>query len=145
MKHTYSAGGVIINSKGLVLVVSQHGTSWSLPKGTLEPGEDKKAAAIREIEEETGITKLDFIRELGTYQRYMIGKHGGEYKGHRKTITMYLIQTPEENLAPQDPENPEARWVEPDKVSQLLTHKKDKAFFESVLDEVNKFIVNRES
>lgn len=140
MKHTYSAGGVVVGPNGLILVVSQHGTSWSLPKGKLETGEDKKSAAIREIEEETGITEVDIIRELGTYDRYKIGKNGGEYRGELKTITIYLMSTPQQSLAPQDPHNPEARWVEPDKVSRLLTHSKDKAFFESVLEQVKQYI-----
>lgn len=142
-KHTKSAGGVIISPKGKVLVVSQHGTSWSLPKGTLEQGEDHKTAALREIEEETGITRLEFIKELGTYQRNKIAVDGGDDFSELKTITMYLYSTPEEKLQPIDPHNPEARWVEPGKVSNLLTHDKDKAFYSSTQDEVMKFIKGR--
>lgn len=54
MRHTRSAGGVIINRDGKVLVVSQHGTSWSLPKGKLEDGEDVFEAMKREFKEEAG-------------------------------------------------------------------------------------------
>ena len=145
MKHTKSAGGVIISPKGHVLVVSQHGTSWSLPKGTLEKGEDHKTAARREIEEETGITRLELVKELGTYQRNKISIDGGDDFSELKTITMYLYATPEETLNPVDPENPEARWVEPDKVSDLLTHAKDKAFYSGVQDEVIEFIKARKA
>ena len=35
-----TAGGIVVNPNGDVLVVSQHGDSWSLPKGHLEDGED---------------------------------------------------------------------------------------------------------
>ena len=58
MKETQSAGGVIENTEGKIVVVSQRGTSWSLPKGHIEDGEDILAAAKREIYEETGITEL---------------------------------------------------------------------------------------
>jgi ADP-ribose pyrophosphatase YjhB (NUDIX family) len=140
MKKSSSGGGVIINKLGQVLVVSQHGNSWSLPKGTLEEGENARTAAVREIQEETGITELNFIKELGSYERYMIGKNGGEFKGHLKNLTFFLYTTDEMELAPIDPDNPEARWVELSEVSQLLTHPKDKAFFNRVFPEVKKFI-----
>ena len=37
--------------------------NWDLPKGLVEPGEQPFAAACREVEEETGITDLDFVGE----------------------------------------------------------------------------------
>jgi 8-oxo-dGTP pyrophosphatase MutT (NUDIX family) len=145
MKHSFSAGGVIIGPNNKVAVVSQHGTSWSLVKGTLEKGEDLKTAAIREFEEETGITDFEFMKQYPSYDRYIIGKDGGEDPKELKTITMFLCTTPEIDLKPQDPENPEARWVDPDKVAQVLTHPKDKAFYESVQKEVLEFIKARVS
>lgn len=61
-KKTKSAGGIVINEKReICLLVSQHGTSWSLPKGHIEKGEDAMMAAKREIYEETGISVKDKI------------------------------------------------------------------------------------
>ncbi len=142
MKKSRSVGGVVISSKGQVLVVSQHGTSWSLIKGTVEDGEDDKTTALREFKEESGITKVNFIKKLGTYERYAIAKDGGEDKSEYKTITFYLCTTPELDLQPEDPENPEAIWVNADKVTELLTHPKDKAFYESVKPEVVNYIAD---
>ena len=45
IKKTKSAGGVVINQNEDVLVVSQQGISWSLPKGHIEVGEDAVTAA----------------------------------------------------------------------------------------------------
>lgn len=129
MKKTESAGGIVVNSSGLILVVSQHGTSWSLPKGHIEEGEDPLAAARREIREEAGITQLNYVRELGSYQRYKISATGGEDRTELKTIHMFLFTTTEEALRPVDPDNPEARWVQRTAVADLLTHTEDKAFF----------------
>lgn len=70
VKESQSAGGVVINDEGKILVVNQHDRSWSLPKGHIDPGEDVLAAAKREIYEESGISELQFVRPLGTYQRY---------------------------------------------------------------------------
>jgi len=132
MTKTRSAGGVVLNDEGEVLVVSQRGKSWSLPKGHLDRGEDALAAAKREIYEESGIRDLELIRELGTYERHRIGLDGGEDRSERKAITMFLFRTRERTLKPVDPDNPEARWVERSKVALLLTHEKDKEFFRRV-------------
>lgn len=136
MKQTRSAGGVVLNAQGQVLVVSQHGTSWSLPKGHVDPGESDQQAALREIEEESGLTTLTLIRSLGTYQRYKLSLDGGDDPAELKTIHMFLYRTPKTKLRPQDPDNPEARWVDPQEVGELLTHSKDKAFFVSVLPQL---------
>ena len=120
---------MVTNDEGKVLVVSQHGTSWSLPKGHLDPGESPLEAARREIYEESGVQKLELVRELGTYERYKIGVHGGEDRAELKVITMFLFRTSEKVLRPVDADNPEARWVERPKVAPLLTHEMDKQFF----------------
>ncbi len=133
MIHTESAGGVVLNAEGLVLLVSQHGTSWSLPKGRLEAGETPLEAARREIREETGVTRLELVRPLGSYTRHRLGADGGEDRSELKTIHLFLFRTDETELAPIDADNPEARWVERETVAGLLTHAKDKEFFASIL------------
>jgi len=134
MKQTHSAGGIVLNQKKQVLIVNQKGKAWSLPKGHIEQGEDALIAAKREIFEESGITQLTFVKELGTYQRHKINRDGGDDISEHKTITLFLFTTDQEKLQPQDPDNPEARWVDKDKVAELLTHRKDKEFFLSVID-----------
>jgi len=132
MRKTRSAGGVVVNAEGEVLVVSQRGTSWSLPKGHIDPGESALEAARREIYEESGIRDLELIGELGTYERRKIGVNGGDDRSELKAITMFLFRTSERLLRPVDPDNPEARWVERSKVVALLTHERDKEFFRGV-------------
>jgi len=132
MMKTHSAGGVVTNGEGRVLVVSQHGTSWSLPKGHIDPGEDALVAAKREIYEESGVRDLEFVRQLGTYERHKIGVDGGDDPSELKVITMFLFRTSETLLRPVDPDNPEAKWVEKEKVAGLLTHEKDREFFRGI-------------
>ncbi|OGW92419.1 MAG: hypothetical protein A3D28_05675 [Omnitrophica bacterium RIFCSPHIGHO2_02_FULL_63_14] len=128
-----SAGGVVLNPYGEVLVVNQNGNSWSLPKGHIDPGEDVLDAARREIREESGIGSLRLIKGLGSYERFRIGVDGREDRSELKLIHMYLFTTDETALKPVDPQNPEARWVKKGEVAKLLTHKKDKAFFKALL------------
>ncbi len=140
MRRTQSAGGVVLNPKGLVLVVNQNNNSWSLPKGHLDSGEDALTAARREIYEESGISVLKFVKALGVYERYRIGRDGGDDCSELKTIEMFLFETNEETLKPIDPDNPEARWVSPREVAGILTHAKDKDFFLKIFK-----IVSREN
>jgi ADP-ribose pyrophosphatase YjhB (NUDIX family) len=136
MMHTESAGGVVVNAEGRVLLVSQYGTSWSLPKGHLEEGETPLEAARREIREESGVTRLELIRSLGSYSRHRLGADGGEDRSELKTIHLFLFMTDETELKPLDPDNPEARWVEPASIAAMLTHAKDREFFASILDTI---------
>ena len=126
----------MLNPDGDVLVVSQHGNSWSLPKGHIEEGEDAMAAARREIHEESGVRELTYIKDLGTYQRSKIGRDGGEDPSEQKTITMFLFRTAQYALRPIDPTHPEAKWVKKEAVADLLTHPKDKEFFFGILPEI---------
>ncbi|MFN8671719.1 MAG: NUDIX domain-containing protein [Candidatus Sericytochromatia bacterium] len=132
IKTTYSAGGVVLNKKKEVLIVNQHGTTWSLPKGHLEKNENKLDAAKREIYEESGIKNLELIKDLGEYQRFRIDKEGKEVQDELKNIFIFLFETNDTELKPIDPENPEAKWVKIDDVSIFLSHPKDKEFFELI-------------
>jgi len=136
MVHTESAGGVVVNAEGRVLLVSQFGTSWSLPKGHMEEGESPLEAARREIHEETGVSRLELVRPLGTYTRHRLGRDGGEERSELKTIHLFLFRTDATELAPLDADNPEARWVERESVAGLLTHAKDREFCASILDTI---------
>lgn len=129
-----SAGGIVLNSNDEVLVVSQRNTSFSLPKGHVEPGEDDLVAAKREIYEESGIKQLQYVAHLGTYQRFKISDSGGDDTSELKNIAMFLFETEQMELSPVDSHNPEARWVKKESVVELLTHQKDKEFFSQWLN-----------
>ncbi|MFA5878512.1 MAG: NUDIX domain-containing protein [Candidatus Staskawiczbacteria bacterium] len=138
IKDTRSAGGIVLNPNNEVLVVSQWGTSWSLPKGHIEKEEDDKTAALREIYEESGITEKDLqlVMDLGSYQRFKINEKGEEDKSERKTIAMFLFKSATAELAKVDPENPEAKWLNQEQVADLLTCKEDKEFYLVALEKI---------
>lgn len=132
----HSAGGVVLNPKGDVLLVRQRDGSWSLPKGHIQEGEDPKTAAIREIVEETGINDFSFMKILGSYSRYSLADTGKEDMSSMKRITIYLFIAKDSELNPMDPRNPVAKWVPKGEVAKLLTHPKDQDFFRGILSEL---------
>ena len=60
-----AAGGKVYNANAEILFIYRFDT-WDLPKGHIEKGEDKQTAAIREVEEECGISGLEIQKELET-------------------------------------------------------------------------------
>ena len=136
MKVTKSAGGIVLNPIGEVLVVNQNGNSWSLPKGHLDEGENELEAAKREILEESGVRELELVKKIGTYERPRLGTRGEDDMAEIKRITLFFFRTTQMKLKPMDPNNPEARWVEKSRVAELLTHAKDKEFYLNALKEI---------
>ena len=71
-----AAGGKVYNNNNKVLFIYRNDT-WDLPKGKIEKGESTEDAAIREVEEETGIEKLTITEPLET--TYHIYEHKQKY------------------------------------------------------------------
>jgi ADP-ribose pyrophosphatase YjhB (NUDIX family) len=129
-----SCGGVVINEEEEILVVSQKGINWSLPKGKMKDGESFLETAKREVFEETGVSKLKLIKELHPYQRFeMIDSLGNENKDKIKEIHLFVFKTRKNELNPKDKENPEALWLCKEEAMKKLTHPKDKEFLREVL------------
>lgn len=139
MKETQSAGGIILNEEGNVLLVEQRRGVWSLPKGHLEGKETPLEAALREIDEEAGITKLELKKELGCYKRYKIGKDGKDDLAELKTMHIFLFTTLEKNPKPKDRTIVGLQWFPPSEVAKHLTHPKDREFFDAALPVIKKF------
>ena len=126
---TKSAGGIVLSHNNKVLIVNQNYDSWSLPKGHIDSGETALEAAKREIYEESGISKLEYICDLGYYERYKIGLDGNDDYEELKQIHLFLFKTKQLKLNPIDPMNPEARWCSIEEVKSLLTHEIDRKYF----------------
>ncbi|MFN8274002.1 MAG: NUDIX domain-containing protein [Flavobacteriaceae bacterium] len=72
-----AGGGLVYNAQGEVLFILRNG-KWDLPKGGKEKREKMKHAAMREVEEETGVNGLVIKRKL--QKTYHIFKRNGVYK-----------------------------------------------------------------
>jgi 8-oxo-dGTP pyrophosphatase MutT (NUDIX family) len=103
-----AAGGIVQNDKKELLFIFRLG-KWDLPKGKLEKGEDIAACAIREVQEETGITNIKLKHKAGeTYHTYnLFGKH------ILKTTHWYYMTCPAKQiLVPQTEEDITGiKWV----------------------------------
>ncbi|MBK7870250.1 MAG: NUDIX hydrolase [Saprospiraceae bacterium] len=101
-----AAGGVVVNSNGEALLIFRR-DFWDLPKGKIDPGETVEAAAVREVQEETGLQQLILKNKLTeTYHTYKEQK-----KRILKRTYWFEMETTEMDLTPQTEEDIEiAVW-----------------------------------
>lgn len=112
-----AAGGRVQNDRGKYLFIYRNG-KWDLPKGKLDKGEGIKSAAIREVEEETGVTGLKIENFLAT--TYHIFKRSGQYR--LKEVHWFEMRTDySKNLVPQLDEGiTKVKWKGPRKTKKAL-------------------------
>lgn len=112
-----AAGGLVVNAKNEVLMIFRY-DKWDLPKGKVERGEDVDDAAVREVEEECGISDLTVESKVcKTYHVYTLyGK-----RMLKKTHWYLMRYDGEQGLTPQTEEAiTDARWVAPDDLAGYL-------------------------
>lgn len=84
LPNVIAGGGKVINDEGDILFIFRNG-KWDLPKGKIDGKETIEEAALREVEEETGVKKLKIVKPLET--TYHIFKRNGR---HRLKITYWF-------------------------------------------------------
>lgn len=114
-KKIEAAGGCVFNENEELLVIHRRGF-WDLPKGKIDPGESREEAAVREVQEETGIQEIDLGAFIATtLHTYKNRKN----KRVLKFTYWYNMKTTATDLTPQAEEDIEkAEWQ---KVDQFLS------------------------
>jgi putative (di)nucleoside polyphosphate hydrolase len=117
------AGMMVFNCDGRVFVgkrIDQTQEAWQLPQGGIDPGEDPRHAALRELKEEIGTSNVAFLREHPQWLTYDLPENligvvwEGRYRGQRvKWFALRFLGTDREiNLATPHPEFSEWKWLD---------------------------------
>lgn len=114
-----AAGGVVLNEENKMLFMFRRG-KWDLPKGKLDPGETLEECAIREVEEETGLKKIELKTFLlTTYHTYHEnGKHilkESHWYAMRAAGGQKLVAQAEEGIT-------EVRWVGKEGLHEMMSN-----------------------
>ncbi|MEZ5117443.1 MAG: NUDIX hydrolase [Candidatus Nanopelagicales bacterium] len=119
-----SAGGLVVDRSvdpQAAAVIGRHDRRgrlvWSLPKGHLEEGETPEDAAIREVEEETGI-RGRVLAPLGVIDFWFVV----EDRRIHKTVHHYLLEAVGGELSDEDIEVVEVAWVPLEELPGRLTY-----------------------
>ncbi len=135
-KHHKTAGGVVFNAQGQILVlerdVTRNGASVHevrLPKGHIDPGESPEQAAVREVHEESGFGGVEIVMDLGT-ARSAFAFQGRQHTRDERYFLMWLHS--EHRDAPQPTHEEEARfgpaWLSPTEAEQRMTYASERTF-----------------
>jgi mutator protein MutT len=130
MKREFSAGGIVFNSQGQILV-TQHSQNkhWSFPKGLIDPGQTTEEAALREVKEEGGIVaeivgKVGFSKYVYTFNDEKIFK----------VVTYFLMKYVSGDIADHDFEVETSDWFESEDALKQLTFSQDKELLKKALE-----------
>jgi len=135
VKFESSAGGIVLrktqdksstkkNWEVLLVKHSQH-HGWGFPKGLIDKGEDKKTAALREVNEEGGV-QAKIVGELPSSE-YVYKFEGETIK---KNVNYFLMEYLSGDPADHDWEMEAADWFPIKKVEEILSFSSDKKVFQ---------------
>ena len=143
-------GIIVLNNKNQVFVGKRKdnpGNNWQMPQGGIDEGEDFISAMKRELMEETSIKNIKILKELEHLYQYDLPKNlvgiiwKGKFRGQKQKwfITRFLGRDTEINLKTKHPEFINWKWVEPQKLPEIIVHFK-KELYLNLLKEINLII-----
>jgi len=113
-----AAGGLVVRDGRVLLCHRPRYDDWSLPKGKLEPGEAWEDAAVREVEEETGV-RVRLGEELEPV-------HYTDNKGRPKTVRYWVMAPAAETPFAANEEVDEIAWLPAPEAIERLTYVHDR-------------------
>jgi ADP-ribose pyrophosphatase YjhB (NUDIX family) len=129
-----SAGGLVVDRSGpkpRAALIARHDRRgrlvWSLPKGHVEAGETPEDAAVREVEEETGI-RGTVVAPLGVIDFWFVA----EQRRVHKTVHHFLLEAQGGELSDEDVEVVEVAWVDLDDLPATLAYADERRLLEKV-------------
>lgn len=122
-KPVLSAGGVVLDARGRVLVLRRSDEGiWCFPKGQVEPGETPQQTAAREILEECGLA-CTIGQKIGEI-RYAYYWPPDDVNYDKRVV--YFLAALEGGDVKLEERFDGWRWTTPDRAVQLLYHRNDK-------------------
>lgn len=135
MRNEHSSGGAVLSFRDgvpyVALIATRGRLRWGLPKGAVSEGETSEQAALREVQEETGLEAV-IVKPLETIEYFF--RAGGTLI--RKTVDFYLMNYVSGTLTPQLSEVDDVQWVELSEAIQRASFDSEKKLLEMTLSEV---------
>ncbi len=132
-RYIEAAGGIVQNEKGDYLLIKRNGC-WELPKGKIDKGETIKEAAIREVQEETGLKEVTITGKLKSTYHIFFGR---KYWNLKRTYWYGMNYSGEESPIPQADEGiTKAKWMQASKATRKISNS-----YRSVYDGLSEFFI----
>ena len=135
MRDEHSSGGAVISFRDgtsfVALIATRGRTRWGLPKGAVSEGETSEQAALREVNEETGLV-ASIVKQLDTIE-YFFRASGTLI---RKRVDFYLMMYLSGELTPQLSEVDDVEWVELSEAIRRASFESEKKLLSAALDQI---------
>ena len=124
-------GIIVLNEENKVFVarrIDNPKNFWQMPQGGVNEGENYFNAALRELEEETGIKEIELISEIDEMMTYELPEHllgiiwKGKYKGQKQKwfLMRYLGNDDDINIKTNNPEFLDWKWIDLDMITEVV-------------------------
>lgn len=131
LPYRLGVGIMLLNRENKVFVAKRIDTradAWQMPQGGIDDGEDPRIAALRELEEETGVTNAEILVESAGWISYDLPVDlvpqlwKGRFRGQKQMwyALRFLGDDSEINLETEIPEFLEWRWADMQELSDLI-------------------------
>jgi len=134
-RNEHSSGGAVIHTLDgrphVAMIATRNRTRWGLPKGAVSKGETSEQAALREVQEETGIL-ADIVSPLDTIEYYF---RAGDTL-IRKRVDFYLMSYVGGALTPQLTEVDDVEWVELSEAIRRASFESEKKLLSAALEQI---------
>lgn len=135
------AGGVVIRrelGRPMALLILDPYNQWTLPKGHVEENESIEDAALREVQEETGLQAIILKEKIGIAE-YTIQKESGKKSATiQKIVHYFLMETSESRLSVQAKEAiKDARWYSPQEALKIFGYENTKFILKEAVNMIS--------
>ena len=124
-------GAIVLNKSNKVFVGKRKDNPekyWQMPQGGVNEGESFFNAALRELEEETGMKEVELIQEIDGIMTYELPTNllgiiwKGKYKGQKQKwfLMRYLGSDEEINIKTKKPEFLDWKWIDLDMITEVV-------------------------
>lgn len=134
MKREISAGGVVVFGNTILLLKKYNG-DWVLPKGRVEENENLDHAAMREVQEESGV-KAELIKYIGDIE-YSYEYGWVQREKVAKTVHWFLMKSRNMECIPLKKEGfVEAKYIHLKRAVEIARYEDEKKIIKKVESEI---------
>ena len=135
-RNEHSSGGAVIDLRDgapfVAMIATRGRTRWGLPKGAVSAGETSEQAALREVQEETGLD-AEIVGRLDTIEYFF---RAGDTL-IKKSVDFYLMHYVGGTMTPQLSEVDDVEWVPLSEAIERASFESEKKLLEIALRQID--------